>query len=252
MRRPLIVGNWKMHGTRPQAAALAAAIRDGLTSVEDREVAVAPPFTALECVGRVLGDAPIALAAQNAHWEKEGAFTGEVSPLMLQEVGCRYVILGHSERRQYFGESDAMLQRKIRAVLHAALRPILCVGETLAEREQGRTLAVIQRQLEGALLDLDPVAIGAVTVAYEPVWAIGTGKVATPQQAQEVHAAIRAWLHGRIGVVANDIRILYGGSVKPENIDDLMAEKDVDGALVGGASLQAESFLRIVQFRHRQ
>ncbi len=252
MRRPLIVGNWKMHGTRPQAAALAAAIRDGLTSVEDREVAVAPPFTAIECVAHVLGDAPIALAAQNAHWEKEGAFTGEVSPLMLQELGCRYVILGHSERRQYFGESDAMLQRKIRAVLHAALRPILCVGETLAEREQGRTLEVIQRQLEGALLDLDPVAIGAVTVAYEPVWAIGTGKVATPQQAQEVHAAIRAWLHAWIGVAANDIRILYGGSVKPENIDDLMVEKDVDGALVGGASLQAESFLRIVQFRHRQ
>lgn len=252
MRRPLIVGNWKMHGTRPQAAALAAAIRDGLTSVEDREVAVAPPFTAIECVAHVLGDAPIALAAQNAHWEKEGAFTGEVSPLMLQELGCRYVILGHSERRQYFGESDAMLQRKIRAVLHAALRPILCVGETLAEREQGRTLEAIQRQLEGALLDLDPVAIGAVTVAYEPVWAIGTGKVATPQQAQEVHAAIRAWLHARIGVAANDIRILYGGSVKPENIDDLMVEKDVDGALVGGASLQAESFLRIVQFRHRQ
>jgi triosephosphate isomerase len=249
MRRPLIVGNWKMHGTRPQAAQLASALRSELADPGDREVVVAPPFTALETVGRILAGSPIALAAQNVHFAREGAYTGEISPPMLQELGCRYVIIGHSERRQYFGESDELLGRKIAGALDAGLRPILCVGETLAEREQGRTLEVVEGQLAGALLPLDPVAIRAVTVAYEPVWAIGTGKVATPQQAQEVHAAIRTWLRARIGEAADATRILYGGSVKPDNIDELMAQSDLDGALVGGASLQAGSFVRIVRFQ---
>mgnify|MGYP005836358589 CR=1 FL=1 len=251
MRVPLIVGNWKMHGTRPEAASLASAIRERISNCSGREVVLAPPFTALETVARILAGSGLQLGAQNVHWEKQGAFTGEVSAPMLQELGCRYVIVGHSERRQYFGERDDVIQQKIRAVIAVGLTPILCVGETLAEREQGRTLAVVTQQLHHALLALGPLAIRATTVAYEPVWAIGTGRVATPEQAQEVHAAIRNWLRGHIGSQAEDIRILYGGSVKPENIDELMRQQDVDGALVGGASLQADSFVRIVQFEGR-
>lgn len=182
------------------------------------------------------------------HWEERGAFTGEISPLMLRDAGCRFVILGHSERRQYFGEDDASVHRKVRAALAHELTPIVCVGETLSEREAGQTLDVVGRQVRGALLGLQADAIRHVVVAYEPVWAIGTGRVATPQQAQEVHCWIRNLLAETFGSVAEEVRILYGGSVKPENIDELMAEADIDGALVGGASLQAESFVRIAGF----
>jgi triosephosphate isomerase len=182
------------------------------------------------------------------HWEERGAFTGEISPLMLRDAGCRFVILGHSERRQYFGEDDAAVQRKVRAALTHGLTPIVCVGETLSEREAGQTLDVVGRQVRGALLGLEPDAIGRLVVAYEPVWAIGTGRVATPQQAQEVHRWIRNLLADEYGSVAEEVRILYGGSVKPENIDELMAQTDIDGVLVGGASLQADSFVRIANF----
>ncbi len=248
MRTPLIVGNWKMHGLRAEARALAAAVCAGVQGLGGREVAVAPPFTALTTVREVLLDSPVALAAQNMHWEERGAFTGEVSPLMLQEVGCRFVILGHSERRQYFGESDAMVKQKVHAALAHDLVPIVCVGETLNEREAGQTLEVVSGQVRRALLELDPPAIRRVVVAYEPVWAIGTGRVATPQQAQEVHGWIRKLLRETVGEVAAEVRILYGGSVKPDNIDELMKEPDIDGALVGGASLDAQAFVRIARF----
>lgn len=248
MRIPLIVGNWKMHGLLAEARALAAAVRAGTEALNGREVAVAPPFTALAAVREVLQDSAVALAAQNMHWEERGAFTGEVSPLMLREVGCQFVILGHSERRQYFGETDAMVEQKVRSALAHELIPIVCVGETLKERESGQTLEVVTTQVRRALLALEAAAIRRVVVAYEPVWAIGTGRVATPQQAQEVHRWIRNLLREKAGEVAAEVRILYGGSVKPDNIDDLMKEPDIDGVLVGGASLDAQAFVRIARF----
>ncbi|MCX8070895.1 MAG: triose-phosphate isomerase [Candidatus Binatia bacterium] len=251
MRTPLIAGNWKMHGLAAEARALAQAMRDGAHGLTDREVVLAPPFTALHVVREVLHGSSIGLAAQNMHWEDRGAFTGEISPPMLVDAGCRYVILGHSERRQFFGENDTTVQRKVHAALRHGLVPIVCVGETLGEREAGRTLDVVAAQVRAALLGLDAAAIRAVVVAYEPVWAIGTGRVATPQQAQEVHSYIRGLLREQAGEVATEVRILYGGSVKPDNIDDLMKEPDIDGALVGGASLEAQSFLRIVRFSSR-
>jgi len=244
----LIVGNWKMHGLREEARALARAVHEGVRNLHGREVGIAPPFTALTTVAEALAGSAVTLGAQNMHWEERGAFTGEISPLMLRDAGCRFVILGHSERRQYFGEDDASVHRKVRAALAHELTPIVCVGETLSEREAGQTLDVVGRQVRGALLGLQADAIRHVVVAYEPVWAIGTGRVATPQQAQEVHCWIRNLLAETFGSVAEEVRILYGGSVKPENIDELMAEADIDGALVGGASLQAESFVRIAGF----
>ncbi len=248
MRVPLIVGNWKMHGLRDEARALARAVHEGVRNLHGREVGIAPPFTALATVAEALAGSAVLLGAQNMHWEERGAFTGEISPLMLRDAGCRFVILGHSERRQYFGEDDASVHRKVRAALAHELAPIVCVGETLSEREAGQTLDVVGRQVRGALLGLQADAIRHVVVAYEPVWAIGTGRVATPQQAQEVHCWIRNVLAETFGSVAEEVRILYGGSVKPENIDELMTEADIDGALVGGASLQAESFVRIAGF----
>jgi triosephosphate isomerase len=248
VRVPLIVGNWKMHGLREEARALARAVHEGVRNLHGREVGIAPPFTALTTVAEALAGSTVTLGAQNMHWEERGAFTGEISPLMLRDAGCRFVILGHSERRQYFGEDDASVHRKVRAALAHELTPIVCVGETLSEREAGQTLDVVGRQVRGALLGLQADAIRHVVVAYEPVWAIGTGRVATPQQAQEVHCWIRNLLAETFGSVAEEVRILYGGSVKPENIDELMAEADIDGALVGGASLQAESFVRIAGF----
>jgi len=244
----LIVGNWKMHGLREEARALARAVHEGVRNLHGREVGIAPPFTALTTVAEALAGSAVTLGAQNMHWEERGAFTGEISPLMLRDAGCRFVILGHSERRQYFGEDDASVPRKVRAARAQELTPIVCVGETLSEREAGQTLDVVGRQVRGALLGLQADAIRHVVVAYEPVWAIGTGRVATPQQAQEVHCWIRNLLAETFGSVAEEVRILYGGSVKPENIDELMAEADIDGALVGGASLQAESFVRIAGF----
>jgi triosephosphate isomerase len=248
VRVPLIVGNWKMHGLCEEARALARAVHEGVRNLHGREVGIAPPFTALTTVAEALAGSAVTLGAQNMHWEERGAFTGEISPLMLRDAGCRFVILGHSERRQYFGEDDASVHRKVRAALAHELTPIVCVGETLSEREAGQTLDVVGRQVRGALLGLQADAIRHVVVAYEPVWAIGTGRVATPQQAQEVHCWIRNLLAETFGSVAEEVRILYGGSVKPENIDELMAEADIDGALVGGASLQAESFVRIAGF----
>jgi len=250
MRRPLIAGNWKMFKTLREAVSLVEEIRGELAkSPAKADALVAPPFTALHAVAQFLRGSGIAIAGQNMHWEKEGAFTGEVSPLMLTDLGVSHVILGHSERRQLFGESDEGVGRKARAAFDHGLVPIVCVGETLAERESDRTLEVVERQLERGLRQLTPDEASRAVVAYEPVWAIGTGKTATPAQAQDVHAFIRRRVsisHGE--PVAAAIRILYGGSVKPDNIASLMAESDLDGALVGGACLKADSFLKIVRW----
>jgi triosephosphate isomerase len=248
-RTPLIAGNWKMHGTRPEAVALVEGIKAGVARLSGREVLVAPPFTLLETVARVLDGSPVRLAAQDLHWEPKGAFTGEVSAAMLRDVGCTHVIIGHSERRQFFGETDDTVAKKVASAQGHGLVAIVCVGETLTEREAGQTLAVVERQLRRGLLGRDAAAIRDLVVAYEPVWAIGTGKVATPEQAQEVHAFIRRTLGALSDAdAAAACRILYGGSVKPDNIDELMRQPDIDGALVGGASLQVESFVRIAQF----
>jgi triosephosphate isomerase len=220
--------------------------------VEETEVLVAPPFTALSVVKEAIGRAKIFLGAQNAHWELEGAYTGEISPAMLKEVGCTHVILGHSERRSIFMETDAMIDRKSKAVADMGLIPIVCIGETLEQREAGKTFDIVKAQLEGSLKNFreSKAMPAAAVLAYEPVWAIGTGKTATPQQAQEIHRFIRDWLRLCFGeAVSSRTRILYGGSVNPNNIKDLMAMPDIDGALVGGASLKAESFSRIIRFR---
>ncbi len=247
-RRKFVCGNWKMHKTVTEAVALVRELREVVAPALDRvDVAVAPPFTALQAVGDALEGSRIELAAQNVHWEPSGAFTGECSAAMLAEVGCRHVIVGHSERRQHFGETDETVRKKAGAVLAAGMRPIVCVGETLAEREGGRTLEVVSRQVRGALAGIPSSAVAAVTLAYEPVWAIGTGKTATTAQAQEVHAAIRALLRELAGGAADAVRIQYGGSVKPDNAADLLSQPDVDGALVGGASLKAQDFSQIVK-----
>ena len=248
-RVPLLAGNWKMHGTIPEAVQLAKAVVDGVRDVTDRDVLVAPSFPALAPVAACLPGSRVLLSAQNMHWEDKGAFTGEVSGPMLTAAGCTHVIVGHSERRQLFGDGDEWVARKVAAALRCRLTPVMCVGETLQEREANETWAVIDRQTRAGLYGLDSTAIAHVVVAYEPVWAIGTGKVATPEQAQEVHASIRALLGELAGpAVAASIRILYGGSVKPDNIDALMRQPDLDGALVGGASLNAADFTRIVRF----
>lgn len=248
-RIPLMAGNWKMHGTRQEAAALAEGIKAGVAGLSGCDVLLAPPFTALETVARVLSATRLLLAAQNLHWEAKGAFTGEVSAGMLRDSGCTHVIIGHSERRQYCGETDETVAKKIASAQATGLVPIVCVGETLDQREAGQALDVIGRQLRRGLLGRDAAAIRALVFAYEPVWAIGTGKVATPEQAQAVHAFIRRTLVELAGAEADGAcRILYGGSVKPDNIDELMRQPDIDGALVGGASLQVESFVRIAKF----
>jgi triosephosphate isomerase len=246
-RRKFVCGNWKMHKTVAEAVALVKELTEGLGGVAGKvQVAVAPPYTALQAVARS-DRGPIEVAAQNVHWEAQGAFTGEVSAPMLADVGCVHCIVGHSERRQLFGETDEAVRKKTGALLAAGIRPIVCVGETLAERESGRTLDVVARQVRAALAGLAAQA-SAITIAYEPVWAIGTGKTATSAQAQEVHAAIRSVLRELCGSSAAEaVRILYGGSVKPENAAELMSQPDVDGALVGGASLKAKDFLAIVK-----
>ncbi len=250
MRVPLIAGNWKMNKTAREGASLASSLRDRLGSLEGVEVAVAPPFTALHAVGGALSGSPVRLAAQDIHWEPAGAFTGEVSAGMLQEAGVTYVIVGHSERRSYFGETNASVSKKAARCLESGLTPIVCVGETLADRDGGRAFPVVQAQLEGALAPLGPGAVDRVVVAYEPVWAIGTGRTASEEQVQEVHSHLRGLLASMGGEErAAATRILYGGSVKPDNIRGLMAQPDVDGALVGGASLDAETFASIALFR---
>jgi triosephosphate isomerase len=249
-RTPLIAGNWKMYLTRAEAVALASAVAAASKGLTDREVMIAPPCTALAVVKEAVAGSPVKVAAQNVGWEKEGAFTGEVSPPMLLDVGAEMVIIGHSERRHVFGEDNAMINQRLRAALQFGLLPILCVGETLAEREAGSTFAVVEEQLALGLADVTEAQMDSVVIAYEPVWAIGTGRTASKEQAQEVHAFIRASL-ARLyeKTLAERVRILYGGSVKPENVDSLMAEPDIDGVLVGGASLNATAFERIIHFK---
>ncbi len=248
MRVPTVVANWKMHTTLEEARALAAAVRDGCRGVTGVRVVLCPPFTALAAVREVLADSPIGLGAQDAHWEASGPFTGAVSPLQVADAGARVVILGHSERRQHFGETDAVVRRKVRAALAHALTPVICLGETAAERAAGATAAVVTAQLRAALEGLEAAEIARCWLAYEPVWAIGTGQTATPAQAAEVHRVLRGSLAelGSPGVAAA-CPILYGGSVKPVHVPALLAEPEVDGGLVGGASLNAADFVQIVR-----
>jgi triosephosphate isomerase len=247
LRTPIIAGNWKMYKTVPEAVSLARGIRNRLTEPPKVEVVLCPPFTALGAVRETIKGSPIALGAQDVYWEVSGAFTGEISAEMLLDIGCGYAIIGHSERRQFFGETDQTVRRKVKAALVAGLVPIVCVGEKLEERETGQTEEVVERQVRGALDGLGSSEGQRVVVAYEPVWAIGTGKTATPSQAEETHVFIRRILSSLFGPsVADTIRIQYGGSVKPENVVSLMGQADIDGALVGGASLDVESFVKIV------
>jgi triosephosphate isomerase (TIM) len=243
-RRKFICGNWKMHKTAAEAVQLVRELSAALKTFA--QVAVAPPFTALAAAKGALQGTPIQLFAQNCHHEKQGAFTGEVSAPMLKELGCDGVILGHSERRQYFGETDDGVNKKLKAAFAAGLHPIVCVGETLAEREANQTWDVVSRQVRGALAGIAAGQIAKLTLAYEPVWAIGTGKVATTAQAQEVHGQIRGLLRELASEGAEEVRIQYGGSVKADNAADLLAQPDIDGALVGGASLKADDFARIL------
>jgi triosephosphate isomerase len=248
-RRKLIAGNWKLYKTLREATELASSLVNSLKAAGDSgpEIAIAPVFTALSKVADVLAGSQVALAAQDVFWEPQGAFTGEVGPLQLRDVGCRYVIVGHSERRQLFAESDENVGRKTRAVLSHGLAPIVCVGETLAEREAGHAQAVVVRQLKMAVQGLSAPEATKLVVAYEPVWAIGTGKTAQPSDAQEMHARIRETLEDCFNAALSaQARILYGGSVKPENASALMSEADVDGALVGGASLTLDAFSAII------
>jgi triosephosphate isomerase len=249
-RTPIIAGNWKMNKTTIEAEELAAALVPLVSSATDREIVLAPPFTSLEAVSETIKGTNISLAAQNMHWEDKGAFTGEISAEMLLDLGCKYVIIGHSERRQYFGETDETVNRKVKQALKKGLLPIMCVGETLAEREAGKLNEIINRQVTGGLKDISTGDMTKVVIAYEPVWAIGTGKTATPEQANEVHALIRQKVQSLYnGDIAEGLRIQYGGSVTPENVSSLMAKPDIDGALVGGASLKPESFAALVNFK---
>jgi len=249
-RMPFIAGNWKMNKTVSESVDLVKHLKISLSGVQGVEVAVAPPFTALYAVRKELEGSFIQLAAQNLFWEEKGAFTGEVAPPMLKEVGCGYVILGHSERRRYFGETDETVNRKIKATLSQGLKVIFCIGETLQEREGGTAFAIIERQLTGGLKDISNEEMRTIVVAYEPVWAIGTGKTATPDQAEEVHRFVRKKLEALYSKeIAEGVRIQYGGSVSPENVKALMGQENIDGALVGGASLKSETFSQIVRFR---
>jgi len=249
-RRPILAGNWKMNMTATQARELAAKLVPLVAGVKDREIVLGPPFTSLAAVAETIKGSHIGLAAQNLHWEDKGAFTGEISAEMLLDLGCRYVIIGHSERRQYFGETDETVNKKVRQALKKGLLPILCVGETLSEREAGKLNEIISRQITGGLKDISSDDMKKVVIAYEPVWAIGTGKTATPEQANEVHALIRQKVKALYSAdIAEGLRIQYGGSVTPENVSQLMAKPDIDGALVGGASLKPESFAALVNFK---
>ena len=248
-RRPILAGNWKMNMTATQARELASKLVPLVSSIKDRDIVLGPPFTSLSAVAETIKGSNIGLSAQNLHWEDKGAFTGEISAEMLLDLGCRYVIIGHSERRQYFGETDETVNRKAKQALRKGLLPILCVGETLAEREAGKLNDIIGRQVTGGLKDISADDMKKVVIAYEPVWAIGTGKTATPEQANEVHALIRQKVKALYSAdIAEGLRIQYGGSVTPENISTLMAMPDIDGALVGGASLKPESFAALVKF----
>jgi triosephosphate isomerase len=245
MRQPLVAGNWKMHGSRAENASLVSGLLDLLQPGKRAEILLCPPFPYLMETARLLKDSGVALGAQSVCAEAQGAFTGEVSAAMLKDVGCRYVLVGHSERRQLFGESDALVARKFVAAQGQGLVPVLCVGETLDEREGDQTTIVVSRQLEAVLAVTGVQALAKAVIAYEPVWAIGTGRTASPEQAQEVHAMIRAKVAERDGTIGGSVRILYGGSVKASNAQELFAMPDIDGGLVGGASLKADEFARI-------
>lgn len=250
MRIPVIAGNWKLYKKTAEALQLVQDLSVLVKDVKDIEIVIAPAFTVLGPVRSLLFDSPIAVAGQDCFWEEEGAYTGEVSPGMLVDAGCSHVIIGHSERRHLFGETDEKINLKIRAALRAGLTVIFCVGETLLERESGETFAVLDRQIRAGLHSLSPENLEKILIAYEPVWAIGTGKTATADQAEDAHAFIRQLVAGLFSAnLANALRILYGGSVKPDNIGTLMAQPDVDGVLVGGASLTAESFSSIIHFQ---
>ena len=249
MRKPIIAGNWKMNKTAGEARELVTALKGKVADVTDVEIVVGPTFTALMAVAEVIKGSNIKLAAQNMYWEESGAFTGEISPLMLKDVGCQYVIIGHSERRAYFSETNEMVNKRVKAAHAHSLMPIVCVGEKLEERESGIMKDVVKDHVVNGLAGLTEEQMLKTVVAYEPVWAIGTGKTATPDQAQEVHKFIRELLADTYSSsVAEAVRIQYGGSVKPANVAELMAKPDIDGGLIGGASLDADSFTQIVKF----
>ena len=247
-RKPFIAGNWKMHKNVKEAVSLAKSLKNKLKDIKDKDVLICPGFTALCCVYGEIKNSNIKLGAQDMYFEDEGAYTGEISPLMLKDF-CEYVILGHSERRQFFNETDEVVNKKIKKALEHGLKQILCIGETLEERERNKTFDIIKNQIKGSLENINKKEIKNIIIAYEPIWAIGTGKTATPEQAEEVHSFIRKEIGKIYGAdAANDLRILYGGSVKPDNINELMEKEDIDGCLVGGASLDAESFSKIANF----
>jgi triosephosphate isomerase (TIM) len=249
-RRPIIAGNWKMNKTSVEARDLAQKLVPLVANASGRDIVLAPPFTALQAVAEAIKGTSIGLSAQNMHWEDKGAFTGEISAEMLLALGCKYVIIGHSERRQYFGETDETVNKKTRQALKQGLSTIMCVGETLAEREAGKLNEIISRQVTGGLKDVGADDMKKIVVAYEPVWAIGTGKTATPEQANEVHRLIREKVQALFGKeIAEGLRIQYGGSVTPDNVSSLMAMPDIDGALVGGASLKPETFAALMNFK---
>ena len=251
MRKPIMAGNWKMNLLRDEVARLLDGLIEGCSGVTDREILVCPAFPYLGEAAARLAGSNIQLGGQDCGWERAGAFTGVVSPAMLTDVGATHVILGHSERRHILRETDATINAKLELAIASGLKPILCAGETIDEREAGRTWAVIEGQLEGGLAGREAADCGDLVIAYEPVWAIGTGHTATPEQAEEVHAQIRAWVGTRFGAdsgLADGLRILYGGSVNPKNVDALMAQPNVDGGLVGGASLKVADFVRLVRF----
>jgi triosephosphate isomerase len=249
-RRPIIAGNWKMNKTSAEARELAQKLVPLVSGSGGRDIVLAPPFTALQAVADAIKGTAIGLSAQNLHWEDKGAFTGEISAEMLLDLKCKYVIIGHSERRQYFGETDESVNKKLRQALNKGLLPIVCVGETLKEREAGKANEVIERQVAAAFKGVSATEMQKVVIAYEPVWAIGTGKTATPDQANEIHGFIRKKIEIAYGrTVADALRIQYGGSVTPDNVSALMAMPDIDGALVGGASLKPESFAALVNFK---
>ncbi|MCK4353471.1 triose-phosphate isomerase [candidate division WOR-3 bacterium] len=248
MRRKFIAGNWKMNKTIEEAKELAEEIKTELNEIDKVDIALFPPFTALYPVYEVIKDSNIALGAQNMWYESKGAYTGETSPAFIVDIGCKYIIIGHSERRKYFNETDELINRKIKTALEWKLTPIVCLGETLEQREKGETQKVIEHQFNHGFMDLDSVQASRTTIAYEPIWAIGTGQTATPEIAEQIHKFIRGLVQKEYGSqTADNFQILYGGSVKPENIDGLIQELDIDGALVGGASLNPKSFIDIVK-----
>jgi len=245
MRKPFIAANWKMNKVMSETREFIERFFPEVKEVSDVDIVLAPPFTSLVLAAEMIKNTNILLAAQDVFYEEKGAYTGEISPLMLTDVGCKFVIIGHSERRQYFNETDDIVNRKIKAAQKGGLGVIFCIGESLEERESGKTFDILEREMNHGL---DGTDIKNIVIAYEPIWAIGTGKTATPDQAQEVHAFIRGRLGTKYSNASDNIRIIYGGSVTPDNIDSLMACRDIDGALVGGASLKVESFVRIVKF----